>query len=209
VPAQFDWGKPLLVAALGIGAWRLHRIGRVPQDLWIALALAGTFWILAGFNATPLRGPTESRYLLLGAVFVLMIAGELLRGIRVPRVGVAIAYVAGVAVVAPNLSVLRDAYLGYRNTSDVIKAELGSVEIARDRILFPIRLDENIATIYVNVTSSTFLSAADRYGSPAEDPAQIAAAPGCLSEVSFASGIDAGTRALSTPARRGAAVRAA
>jgi hypothetical protein len=177
VPAQFDWGKPLLVAALGIGAWRLHRIGRVPQDLWIALALAGTFWILAGFDVSPLRSPTESRYLLPGAVFVLMIAGELLRGVRVPRVGVAIAYVAAVAVVAPNLSVLRDAYLGYRNTSDVIKAELGSVEIARDRIVFPIRLDENIATIYFNVTSSAFLSAADRYGSPADDPAQIAAAP--------------------------------
>ena len=176
--AQFDWGKPLLVAAVGIGAWRLHRIGRVPRDLWIALALAATFWILAGFNVKPGRGPTESRYLLPGAVFVLMIAGELLRGVRVPRVGVVIAYVAGVAVVASNLSVLHDAYLAYRNTSDLIKADLGSLEIARDRIVFPVRLDENIAdTAYVGVTSSAFLPAADRYGSPADDPAQIAAAP--------------------------------
>ena len=55
--AQFDWGRPLLLAALGIGAWRLHRIGRVPQGLWIALALAGTFWILAGFNVTSLPRP--------------------------------------------------------------------------------------------------------------------------------------------------------
>ena len=176
--ATFDWGKPLLVAALAIGAWRLHRLGRVPRDLWIALALAGTFWVLAGFNVKPGRGPTESRYLLPGAVFVLMIAGELLRGLRVPRAGVAIAYIAGVAVVASNLSVLHDAYLAYRNTSDLIKADLGSLEIARDRIVFPIRLDENVAgTAYVPVTSSAFLSAADRHGSPADDPAQIAAAP--------------------------------
>ena len=32
-------------------------------------------------------------------------------------------------------------------------------------------------TIYFNVTSTTYLSAVDRYGSPADDPAQIAAAP--------------------------------
>ena len=153
--AQFDWGKPLLVAALGFGAWRLQRIGRVPRELWIALALAATFWILAGFNVKPGRGPTESRYLLPGAVFVLMIAGELLRGVRVPRVGVAIAYIVGVAVLASNLSVLHDAYLAYRNTSDLIKADLGSLEIARDRILFPVRLDESIAdTAYVGVSSS-------------------------------------------------------
>jgi hypothetical protein len=176
--AQFDWGKPLLVVALGIGAWRLSRIGRLPRELWIVLALAGTFWILAGFNVKPGRGPTESRYLLPGAVFVLMIVGELLRGVRVPRVGVATAYLAGVAVVASNISVLHEAYLAYRNTSELIRADLGSLEIARDRIAFPVRLDEDIAdTAYVGVTSSAFLPAADRYGSPADDPGQIAAAP--------------------------------
>ena len=53
-----------------------------------------------------------------------------------------------------------------------------SLEIARDRIVFPFRLDEDIAdTAYVRVTSSAFLPAADRYGSPADDAAQIAAAP--------------------------------
>ncbi|MGA8219245.1 MAG: hypothetical protein WB771_11820 [Solirubrobacterales bacterium] len=176
--AQFDWGKPLLLAAVAIGAWRLRRIGRVPPALWIALALVGTFWILAGFNVKPGRGPTESRYLLPGVVFVLMIAGELLRGVRVPRVAVAIAYVVGVAALGSNVSELRDAYLAYRNTSDVIKADLGSVEIARDRIVSEILLDEAVAdTAYVHVTSSAFLSATDRYGSPADDPAQIAAAP--------------------------------
>ena len=176
--ATFDWGKPLLLAALAIGAWRLHRIGRVPPELCVALALAGTFWILAGFNVKPGRGPTESRYLLPGAVFVLMIAGELLRGVRIPRAGIAITWIAGVAVIASNLSVLHDAYLAYRNTSDLIKADLGSLEVARDRIVFPVRLDTDIAdTAYVGVTSSAFLPAADRYGSPADDPTQIAAAP--------------------------------
>src|SRR5262249_40736007 len=87
-PGGLEWGRPLLVAALGLGGWRLHRMGRIPRGLWVALALAGTFWVLAGLNVKPGRGPTESRYLLPGAVFVLMIASELLRGVRVPSVGI-------------------------------------------------------------------------------------------------------------------------
>jgi hypothetical protein len=111
-------------------------------------------------------------------IFVLMIAAELLRGVRVPRGAILGAYVAGAAILAGNVSVLHDAYLAYRNTSDVIKADLGALEIARDRITFPVRLDEGIAdTAYVGVHSSVFLPAADRYGSPADFPSEIAAAP--------------------------------
>ncbi len=176
--AQFGWGWPLLAVAVVAAGWRIHRIRPVPRELWIVLALALSFWVLAGLNVKPGRSPTESRYLLPGAVFVLMIAGELLRGIRIPRPAIALAFVAGAAAIASNLWVLHDAYFAYRNTSDLIKADLGSVEIARDRIVFPVRLSEDIAdTPYVGVSSSAYLRAADRYGSPADTPAEIAAAP--------------------------------
>src|SRR5439155_27051314 len=100
------------------------------------------------------------------------------RGVRERRGAVIGDQVAAAAIIAENVSVLHDAYIAYRNTSDVIKADLGALEIARDRITFPVRLDEDIAdTAYVGVHSSVFLPAADRYGSPADSPAQIAAAP--------------------------------
>jgi hypothetical protein len=176
--AGLGWGQPLLLAALVLGAWRLHRMGRVPRELWIAIALGATFWLLAGLNFKPGRGPTVSRYQLPGVIFVLMIAAELLRGVRVPRGAIVGAYVVGAAIVASNVSLLRDAAVAYRNTSDLIKADLGALEIARDRIASPIRLDEDIAdTSYVGVYSSDYLPAADRYGSPADSPAEIAAAP--------------------------------
>jgi hypothetical protein len=176
--AGLGWGRPLLLVALLLAGWRLHRMGRVPRELWIALALVATFWVLAGLNVKPGRGPTVSRYQLPGVVFVLMIAADLLRGFRVPRVAILGAYLVGAAIVAANVSLLRDAYLAYRNTSDLIKADLGAVEIARDRTAAPYRLDEDIAdTAYVGVHSSSFLDAADRYGSPADSPAEIAAAP--------------------------------
>lgn len=177
-PGGLDWGRPLLIVTLGLGVWRLHQMGRVPRGLWIALALAGTFWVLAGLNVKPGRGPADSRYLLPGAIFVLMIAAELLRGVRVSRTAIVVAYVLGAAVLANNFNVLRDASLAYRNTSDLIKADLGALEIARNRIAPPILLDEDIAdTAYVHISSSLFLSAADSYGSPADSPAEIAAAP--------------------------------
>lgn len=177
-PGGLDWGRPLLVAALALGALRLHRIGRVPRELWVPVVLAGTFWVLAGLNEKPGRGPAESRYLLPGAVFILMIAAELLRGVRVSRVAVAAASLAAAFVVATNVYVLRDAYHAYRNTSDLIKADLGSLEIGRDGSGLPLRLTEDLAgTAYVNVDSTTYLAAADAHGSPAFTPEEIASAP--------------------------------
>jgi hypothetical protein len=176
--AGLDRGRVLLVAALALGLWRGYRMGRIRRELWIALTLLAAFWILAGLNVKPGRGPTESRYLLPGAVFVLMIAAELLRGVRVPTTAIVVAYVLGAAIAFANVRLLHDAYVAYRNTSDLIRADLGALEIARGRMLFPIRLDEDIAdTGYVAVNSRLFLSAADSYGSPADSPAEIAAAP--------------------------------
>jgi hypothetical protein len=177
-PGGLDWGRPLLLVALGLGAWRVHRMGRLPRELWIVLALAAAFWVLAGLNEKPGRGPTESRYLLPGVVFVLMIAAELLRGVRLSGAAIAVSYVVGAAVVIANVQVLRDADIAYRNTSALIRADLGALEIARDRIVVPVTLDEQVAdTAYVPVSSSAFLRVADEHGSPAYSPAEIAAAP--------------------------------
>jgi len=177
-PGGLDWGQPLLLAALALGAWRLHRMGRVPRGLWIGLALLATFWVLAGLNVKPGRGPAVSRYQLPGAIFVLMIAAELLRGVRVPRGATVLAYLLGAAILAGNVLFLHDAYISYRRTSDLIKADLGAVEIARDRTAVPFWLDQDIAdTAYVGVTSTAYLRAADNYGSPADGGAEIATAP--------------------------------
>jgi hypothetical protein len=173
-----DWGRPLLIAALALGAWRLHRSKRFPRELWVAVALAGTFWVLAGLNEKPGRSPTESRYLLPGAVFILMIAAELLRGVRLSRLAVGAVCLAAAFIVATNVYVLRDAYHAYRNTSDLIRADLGALEIARNGAGLPLWLTEDVAgTAYVGVDSTTYLAAADDHGSPAYTPDEIAAAP--------------------------------
>ena len=99
-PGGPDWGQPLLLVAPG--AWRL---AAAPDGSGAAGAVdrarprrhvlgAGRPQRQAG------RGPTASRYQLPGVIFVLMIAAELLRGVRVPRGGIIGAYVVGAAIVA-------------------------------------------------------------------------------------------------------------
>ena len=56
-----------------------------------------------------------------------MIAAGLLRGVCVPKGAIIGAYVVGAGIVAWNLNQLHDAYLSYRDTSDLI-SDLGAVD---------------------------------------------------------------------------------
>ena len=83
--AALDWGRPCLFAA-GLAGWRIYKLGRVPGWLRIAAAIGFSFWILAALNAKPGRGATAGRYQYVSAIFILLIAAELLRGVRLgPR----------------------------------------------------------------------------------------------------------------------------
>jgi hypothetical protein len=178
-----EWGRPLAVAAIAFAAWRIYRLGRVPARLWIVLAIGATFWILAGFNQLPGRAPTASRYQYVGVVFLLLVAAELLRGIRVDRrtalVGTGVVLAVAAASLVGNVDTLHRAYAdNYRPASQLEKAALGAVEIARDTVEPGFRLSEElVGTGYVAVEAGPYLDAADAYGSPGYDPAEIAAAP--------------------------------
>lgn len=176
--AVLDWGRPLLAAAVILAGWRLWVLGRVPRPLLVVVALALCFWLLGGINEKPGRSATASRYVYVGAICTLMIAGELLRGVRLPwRALAGIGVVAALAI-ASNVSFLHQSYKSYRATSELERADLGALEIARDSVDPAFRLDEQIAlTAYVGVEAGPYLAAVDEFGSPAYTPAEIAAAP--------------------------------
>ena len=80
--------------------------------------------------------------------------------------------------VVSNLNYLDRSAQSYEQTSDLIKADLGAVEIARDTVDPAFVLTEQLAgTAYVHVAAGNYLTAADEFGSPADTPAEIAAAP--------------------------------
>jgi hypothetical protein len=176
--SPLDWGRPLAVAAAIGVAWRLWRLGRVPPWLWVVAAVALTFWVLAAFNEKEGRDATASRYMYIGGVFCLMIAAELLRGVRVRRFGAAVVAVAVGAAVASNLYYLERSADSYERTSDLIRADLAAVEIARDYVGPELILTNDIAdTGYVHVYARNYLDAAADAGSPADSESELTEAP--------------------------------
>jgi len=172
-----DWGRPLAVAVAILVAWQLHRTRRVGWELWVVVAVAATFWILAGLNEIPGRAPTVSRYQYVGGIFVLLIAAELLRGIQLKWQWTAVVGALAAAAVLSNVYYLHQAYESYRAISQLERADLGAVDIARATVQPGFILSEEVAdTGYVHVEAGPYLSAVDEFGSPGYSPSELVTA---------------------------------
>jgi hypothetical protein len=177
-PAGLDWGRPLAVLLGGLAIWRLYRVERIPRSLWVVLAIALSFWILGGFDVKSGRVAWASRYQYPAAAMVLLVAADLLRGVKLGRRLVIPALAVVVAAVASNLLFLHESYESYERTSRLERADLTAVEIARDTVEPGLILSEDIAdTGYVPVEAGAYLSARDAFGSPAYTEAELEAAP--------------------------------
>ncbi len=178
------WARPVTVVLAFFAIWRLTRGDRVPHWFWVVLTVAGSFWILAGFDQMPGRDPGASRYQYLDVVFLFMLAAEVLRpelerGLRIGgRALAAIAIVTALSLAA-NLDMLRDAFeRTYHPISRLEKAGLGALDIAEGTVEPNFVLSEDLVdTGFVNVDAAHYLSARDEYGSPAYDEAEIASSP--------------------------------
>jgi hypothetical protein len=132
---------------------------------------------LTALSRAFISSPFASRYLYVGAFFVLLIAVELLAGATLPRwAGVAVGVV-GVAAIISNIGSLRDAARLYRSNGQTTKAVLGALQIGR-----PVMPAGYIAQgipgyPFVIVPAAAYFAAARTVGSPAQTPAQIAADP--------------------------------
>jgi hypothetical protein len=177
-PNGLDWGRPLAILLIALAAWRMYRMERIPRSLWVLLAVGLSFWILGGLDVKPGRTAAASRYQYPGAVFVLLVGAELLRGARLDRrlLGPALAVIA--AAVIANAVFLNEAFESYRSTSQLERADLAAVEIARDSVEPAFVLSEDIAdTGYVHIEAAPYLAARDAYGSPAYSEGELANSP--------------------------------
>jgi hypothetical protein len=211
-PGGLDWGHVLFGGAVLFAILRLRRLGRAPSGLWVVAAAGATFWVLAALNSNPDRLPVASRYMYPSAVFILLIGAELLRGIRPRRGALAACAVIAAAGVIGNLADLHESYDSYKKTSDIERADLGALELARGTVSPGFRLSEDVAdTAYVGVQAGPYFSAVEAFGSPAFSAAQIAAAPAAARlaadkvlgrALGITTGLVAGSPAGSGPAPR-------
>jgi hypothetical protein len=178
-PSPLDWGRPLLVVALGLAAWRLFVLRRPSARLaGTAVVLLG-FWFLTALNSNPLAPATAGRYQYLGIVLMAMVAAELASGLRVRRFATVAIVLVGVTAAIVNGEHLRQAARGLADIAQQERGGLAALELARGRVAADFELTEqNSGVDYLALLDAgSYFSAIDAYGSPAYTAAELTSAP--------------------------------
>jgi hypothetical protein len=173
------WGRAILVALVVVLGYRqLQRPGFDP-GLWPVAAAALFNWFLIASNLMPGRAPFSSRYLYIGAVFVLMILANLLRGLRPSRPALVLAGALTLIALGPNLVLLRQGRDALEYQAILTRADTAAIEIARRTVDRDFQLTTEVAgtPTLINVIAGDYLEAIKEHGSPAYTPAELAAAP--------------------------------
>jgi hypothetical protein len=175
-----SWGRALLVGLVVVlGLRQLQLRTSLHPGLWPALAAALANWFLTAFNAFPGRDPASSRYLYVGAVFILLILANLLQGIRPGRNALIAGAVVTALAIGPNLTILEDGRDVLEPQSVLTRADTAAIEIARRTVPEGFQLTEEVAGTpsLPNVYAGEYLEAVEEYGSPAYTPAELLEAP--------------------------------
>lgn len=179
-------GLVALAALLTYLGWRRpgalfarRRLPGVSTATWAAAASAGAFWGLAALNRLPGREPTTSRYLHIGAVFVLVVAADLLSGARFRKQALAVAGVVLAITVGSNIVSLVEGRDTLAEQTVLTRSELAAIEIAGRSVEPYFRLGPEIAGTpsLINVSAEPYLKAVDEHGSPAYSRDELAQAP--------------------------------
>lgn len=174
-----DWGEPLLLAAIALVVVQQIRRPGFSPGFWPVLAATATNWFLTAFNYVPGREPSTGRYMYAAGVFTLLLAVELLRGVRFSPRALAIMGAVTVAAVASNIHFFRDGGDWLENQSVLTKADLAGIEIARDRVAPEFELAPGIAGTpsLIDVFAGRYLEAEAEFGSPAYTQQELLDAP--------------------------------
>ena len=173
------WGRPLLVAAIAVATFSLLRTRTTSRvATLIPLAVGLLFWLLTAANYQAGRPPTAPRYQYLGAVFVLLIAGEVAAGWRPRWRAVTVAFAVSIAAAAGNVVILHDGYRTLTNFSVTVRGGLGGLEIAADHVSpdFFLTPQNSNLDYFSQVRAGPYLSAAEKFGSPAYSERELAGA---------------------------------
>ncbi len=167
------WGRPLaLVGVLAMAARLMHTTSVTPRLLGL-LATGLTLWIVTALARSTISPPWSSRYTYLGAVVIVLVGVELLRGITIsPHVaGLAAAIVA--VSIAAGLTIMKNATPARLENGEAVTAELGALELAAAYARPDYQVDPTRAP---TLAAGPYLHAVRAIGSsPAHTPAKIIA----------------------------------
>jgi hypothetical protein len=173
------WGRTILLALIGIFAYRQMRKPGFSPSFWPVAAAAAVNWFLTAFNQVPGREATSSRYQYFGGALVLMLLANLLQDVRISRRALLVGGAVTLAAIGVNLVVLRDGRNAFMQQSVLTRSDIGAIEIARRTVDPEFSLDPEVAgtATLVDVQAAKYLQAVREYGSPAYTPAELVGAP--------------------------------
>lgn len=167
-----SWG-PVLAGAFAV-LCGLALARRQPVRPLLIAATVGVlcFWSLSAIARADYADPAASRYLYIGAAFIMLIAAESFAG-RAPRPGWALV---GAVVLAgcllANINLLRSGERGLRGADTAVRAGLAAVQIAAPVVSSSFQPEPANAP---QITAGPYLAAERALGSPALTPAQLEA----------------------------------
>jgi hypothetical protein len=168
-----DWGRPLALAVVIVLAVHIVRADAPSLRLFALLGAAAAYWGLAAVFRAHVNPPTDSRYLYLGAILILLLVLEVVPPVAVgPRLLVIVAVLVGASVLA-NFGSLRSGSQYLQEWSRYVRAELGVLELAgpgtrSDFAPDPVRAPD--------ITAGRYFAAVREYGSPASSVSELARA---------------------------------
>lgn len=175
-------GLGRILAALALGGLVVRLLlASLPRTIWIWIGVAASYWTLLAIAERP---PQSSRYLLVGAVLVILIAADCFRRPLSNRMGAALIVLALLAL-PHNI----DGLLSGRNQNvlrtdiPASRAEFAMLEMARDRVdpAYVVSADFRVAEagggLYLGIPAGAYLDSAGQNGSIAFTLAELRQQP--------------------------------
>ena len=182
---QWAVGAAIVIAAVAVFAWRRRRGWRPTPLFWASIVGLGVLWVIEAHAPGGDRDPQSPRYLYPAGVLILLGLSELGAGLRRRAEGVvAFATVSLVALVL-SIDALRVSADQWVTWSDYVRGEEAAVDLARDHVSPAFEPEDPAARPAVpfhglRIPAAFYLAIADRWGSPAYTPAELARRPAAV-----------------------------
>ncbi len=129
--AGLQRGRVILLAVVALVGWRLVRRRAVSPSMVALLVTVIAFWLLVAFGRAPLGRPWESHYVYTGAILIVLIVAESLRGARFASKPLVFACVLAVLALVGNIRAFDGGEAYLHSASTTVRAELGALGLVR------------------------------------------------------------------------------
>jgi hypothetical protein len=175
--AALAWGRPLAVAIVALVLWRLWRGQRIPTRVLTLLAILAAFWLLTAVQRAGIGPAAASRYIYVGAVFVVALGVELVRDVAISRRAWLVVAGAMALILVANIATMNTGARFLRDQGLLTRTGLTTLEITRP-IVKPDHAAQGIAGYpFVVVRADEYFAMERDMGTPAASVYELAGAP--------------------------------